>query len=338
MKLGEKILEHRKKLGLSQETLGEKVGVSRQTVSKWEIGQTIPELEKMILLAKEFGTTIDELVKDEENQILEESQEIDQRKIKNKLLIKLRNPKVQKIFAIILYIILIILICFIGKITYRIVLLNGFEKQIREFILGYYLDREPVEPNYRLEISTFNTERGISAVHDEMLAFYVKGNKYVKNIMINGELYNPIKIEHLDYDTNNYYDIDLVNKTYKKDEISNLNFKKHLELTNQMDYLINDILGNIKIEGWKNKVKFAFDFDKKISKYKSTYSIKIVSSDYVWRDSSVNERNISYSVNTVDENNASCHTSINYNLDKDVVVAESLTALPDLTDYTEIQI
>ena len=67
MKLGEKILNYRKKLGLSQEELGDKVGVSRQTVSKWEIGQTIPELEKMILLAKEFGTTIDKLVKDEED-------------------------------------------------------------------------------------------------------------------------------------------------------------------------------------------------------------------------------------------------------------------------------
>ena len=37
------------------------------------------------------------------------------------------------------------------------------------------------------------------------------------------------------------------------------------------------------------------------------------------------------------ENNASCHTTINYNLDKDVVVAEALTALPDLTEYTKIE-
>lgn len=335
MKLGEKILEYRKKLGLSQEALGEKVGVSRQTVSKWEIGQTIPELEKMILLAKEFKTTIDELVQDEENQVQEENQDIDQEKMKNKFINKIYNKKLLKILTIIL---VIAIICFIGKVGYRIILLNGFEKQIREFIPYYYLDREPVEENYRLEITTFNTERGISGVHDKMLAFYVKGNKYVKKTMIDGEQYKPIKIEHLDFDTNDYYDIDTINKTYKKDDFGNLNFKKNLELTNQMDYLVNDILGNIKIEGWKNKIKFALDFDKKIGVWKGyRYSINIMSDTNIARSVGVDSKSLSYSITTFDEIDASCHTSTYYNLDKDVVVAESLTALPDLTEYTEVQ-
>lgn len=71
MKLYEKILENRKKLNLSQEQLGEKVGVSRQTVSKWELGQTIPDLDKAKLLAEVFGITLDELVKENE-ELLEE--------------------------------------------------------------------------------------------------------------------------------------------------------------------------------------------------------------------------------------------------------------------------
>ena len=335
MKLGEKILEYRKKLGLSQEALGEKVGVSRQTVSKWEIGQTIPELEKMILLAKEFGTTIDELVQDEENQVQEENQDINQGKMKNKFINKRYNKKFLKILTTIL---IIAIICFIGKVGYRIILLNGFEKQIKEFMPHYYLDREPVEENYRLEITTFNTERGISGVYDEMIAFYVKGNKYVKKKMIDGELYNPVMIEHLDFDTGNYYSIDNETKKYQQKSFKDLNSKKHFELTLQKDSLINDILDNIKIEGWKNKIKFALDFDKKINCWRRhTYSINVVSDTNISRSVSVNSNHIGYTINTFDENNASCHTSINYNLDKDVVVAESLTALPDLTDYTEIQ-
>ena len=331
MKLGEKILEYRKKLGLSQEALGEKVGVSRQTVSKWEIGQTIPELEKIILLAKEFGTTIDELVQDEENQILEEKNSINE----NKFINKFCNKKALKILAIVFT---IIIIFFISKVSYRLALLNGFEKQIREFIPHYYLDREPVEENYRLEVSTFKTERGVSTVYDEMIAFYVKGNKYVKKTMIDGELYNPVKIEHLDFDTRDYYDIDTINKTYIKEMYKDLVLKKTLELTVQNEYLINDILENFKIEGWKNKIKFALDFDKKINCWRRhTYSINVVSDTNISRSVSVNSNHIGYTINTFDENNASCHTSVNYNLDKDVVVAESLTALPDLTDYTEIQ-
>ena len=45
MKLNEKIFENRKKLGLSQDDLANKLDVSRQTVSKWEVGSATPEVE-----------------------------------------------------------------------------------------------------------------------------------------------------------------------------------------------------------------------------------------------------------------------------------------------------
>ncbi|HEX9062047.1 MAG TPA: helix-turn-helix transcriptional regulator, partial [Clostridia bacterium] len=51
MSLGEKLLDLRKKAGLSQEDVAEKLGVSRQTVSKWESDQTVPELIKAKLLS-----------------------------------------------------------------------------------------------------------------------------------------------------------------------------------------------------------------------------------------------------------------------------------------------
>ncbi len=66
MNLAEKILYRRKKAGLSQAELGEKIGVSRQAVSKWETGESIPELGKIVLLADVFQVTTDWLLKDGE--------------------------------------------------------------------------------------------------------------------------------------------------------------------------------------------------------------------------------------------------------------------------------
>ena len=59
--LSEKIYALRRKNGLSQEQLAEKIGVSRQAVSKWETGLSIPELEKLKALSECFQITIDEL-------------------------------------------------------------------------------------------------------------------------------------------------------------------------------------------------------------------------------------------------------------------------------------
>lgn len=64
--LHEKIIQCRRKCGLSQEALGEAVGVSRQAVSKWETGDAIPEVTKLIALADVFGVSVDFLVRDGE--------------------------------------------------------------------------------------------------------------------------------------------------------------------------------------------------------------------------------------------------------------------------------
>ncbi|MCM1148766.1 MAG: helix-turn-helix domain-containing protein [Butyricicoccus sp.] len=59
--LSEKIYELRRKSGMSQEALAEKIGVSRQAVSKWETGAATPELDKLRALCACFGVTLDEL-------------------------------------------------------------------------------------------------------------------------------------------------------------------------------------------------------------------------------------------------------------------------------------
>lgn len=66
MTLGEKIYRLRTEQGFSQETFGEKLGVSRQSVSKWETDQSVPELDKIVAISELFGVSTDHLLKDTE--------------------------------------------------------------------------------------------------------------------------------------------------------------------------------------------------------------------------------------------------------------------------------
>ncbi len=66
MSLGERIKEQRKSCGLSQEKVAELVGVSRQAVTKWETDQSAPSTEKLFKLAEIFGTSVDLLIKNDE--------------------------------------------------------------------------------------------------------------------------------------------------------------------------------------------------------------------------------------------------------------------------------
>lgn len=63
--LSERIYMYRRKNGLSQEQLAEKIGVSRQAISKWESGTSTPELEKLLALSECFNITLDDLIKEE---------------------------------------------------------------------------------------------------------------------------------------------------------------------------------------------------------------------------------------------------------------------------------
>ena len=74
MKLYEKITFYRKKNGLSQEELAEKIGVSRQAVSKWETGDALPEITKLKALADTFNVTVDFLLDEETTEFSQQNQ------------------------------------------------------------------------------------------------------------------------------------------------------------------------------------------------------------------------------------------------------------------------
>ena len=70
MKLGDNILKLRKDCKLSQEQLAEKIDVTRQTISNWELGETSPNPEQLKLLSKALNVSIDELLNNDIKQVL----------------------------------------------------------------------------------------------------------------------------------------------------------------------------------------------------------------------------------------------------------------------------
>lgn len=68
MTFGEKLQNLRKRTGMSQDALAEKLEVSRQAVSKWERDEAMPETEKVVRIAKLFGVSLDELLMDKNDE------------------------------------------------------------------------------------------------------------------------------------------------------------------------------------------------------------------------------------------------------------------------------
>ena len=70
MKIGKRILELRKKQNITQEQLAEKLDVTRQTISNWELGITKPDIEQIIKISNIFKISIDELLGQKTNNII----------------------------------------------------------------------------------------------------------------------------------------------------------------------------------------------------------------------------------------------------------------------------
>ena len=70
MELGKQVYELRKKANLSQEQLAEKVGVSRQTISKWELGETAPDIKQAQVLSQVFSVSLDELTGNDTKEVI----------------------------------------------------------------------------------------------------------------------------------------------------------------------------------------------------------------------------------------------------------------------------
>ena len=131
MEFNNKLYELRKQKGLSQEELANRLNVSRQTVSKWEVGESTPDMEKLVAISDLFGVSLDELVKGEEPESAGKSKQVVKSEfysdIKEHVLTEGNKKKAKKglkIAGIVLGI--VVLIDVISFVAY--VLLFGFPK------------------------------------------------------------------------------------------------------------------------------------------------------------------------------------------------------------------
>ena len=110
MEIGNKILELRKKNNLSQEKLAEQVGVSRQTISKWELGETSPDLKQSKKLSEIFNVSLDELVNNSKKEINNEVvNDTNTQKLSGLLIKILEGIGIFLLVSVIVYLIIIIL-------------------------------------------------------------------------------------------------------------------------------------------------------------------------------------------------------------------------------------
>lgn len=109
MDLGSKILELRKKQQLSQEKLGEKVGVTRQTISNWELNETLPDTKQLIALSQALLISIDELVGNNTQNLLEQKVEKVEEKITT-------NNNLTKLIIALIILVALLLIIFVSAV------------------------------------------------------------------------------------------------------------------------------------------------------------------------------------------------------------------------------
>lgn len=103
MKIGEKILKLRHEKKLSQEQLSNIIGVTRQTISNWELNETTPDANQLIIISKELNMSIDELVDNDISNLII-------KKVTNTEKTVNKNLKINKRLGIIIYFIIIIIL------------------------------------------------------------------------------------------------------------------------------------------------------------------------------------------------------------------------------------
>lgn len=113
MKFNEKLLEIRKKQGLSQEELGMELQVSRQTISKWESGQSYPDFQRLDMLSDYFNMTLDELVKGIDVQDVREKNMTDEKVASIYMDVESGKATLKKILTIISYVVIALIALFV---------------------------------------------------------------------------------------------------------------------------------------------------------------------------------------------------------------------------------
>ena len=199
MNFSEKLFELRKKSGLSQEELADKINVSRQTISKWEMNQSSPEMDKLINLSEIFNISIDELVG---NERLEESNNEEE----NKDHIENMHPGVRRRYAI-LKLLFYILIIYLAISLFKFILLAR-----HKFIVNSFN-----EENFRIMQTIVTHDDTLSENPSYLTVIREKvGNKFIMYQYNSKDTSKkPTSITYCDIDAKKFYLMTLDAKTKK---------------------------------------------------------------------------------------------------------------------------
>ncbi len=156
MEIGNKLYELRKNANLSQEQLAEKLNITRQTISNWELGQTVPDIMQAKEISKIFKITLDELIDNNVKDILVE-------KISNTEKIVGTTKKNLKMLSIVIIVFLIIVVLINVVYMYRV----HKEKTMLE-------QRQFQEQLYREYMTNIKTRRFYISINNEKYSYIIQ--------------------------------------------------------------------------------------------------------------------------------------------------------------------
>lgn len=166
MNIGDKILELRKRDKLSQEQLAEKLGVTRQTISNWELNETTPDINQAKELSQVFNINLDELTNNDIKSILES-----------------RVSNTEKLAGLILKILKILGIVFVIFLVIDLITLIIFAT---------------FKQNHTVELSSVNAET-ICKIDDESYLISVGSDGYFNCSNCSKEIQKDLKDNYIDY-------------------------------------------------------------------------------------------------------------------------------------------
>lgn len=186
MELGNKIMKLRKEMKLSQDSLAEKLGVTRQTVSNWEVNSTKPDIIQIKMMSKLFNISIDELLDNDVRNIME-------KKISNTERLSNKNSKNIKILVITLYFIILVgLISFILYFTMNKDFTNKYQTNFSCYKdnLVYDFELDLNDKQYTIIVNECNNKGNEGCTSEEHpagddLNTAIESLNTAKNIIIN---------------------------------------------------------------------------------------------------------------------------------------------------------
>ena len=314
---GKNLMELRKKNGLSQEDLANKLNVTRQTVSKWELEQTSPSLKDLKNISDFFNISLDELTSNDINISTEES-------INQTNNIKLKTKK--KYLILLPIIVLIIFFIILINRSYRILYIK---KQI---------DLANISQNYYINKITMLENFTENKIIENYKLYFLNGKIKLVTMDTTNNLLTIKKIEI--FDDKSYYCIDEINKTYYQIPIDEY-YKNNKDsiLPIQKDSILNEIYKNFTLSNNINILNLIINKNyKTINEFNDYYTLTNLENElenYITLQVSTQNNRIEYINNTKldnEYNNLSIHT---YLIKSDCVEYKDFK-FPDLSKYTKI--